>query len=96
MDVDGLLASEGIGSRFRELREEFDYVLVEAPPASLHPDAKLLGQLADGVVLVIEVDSTRRHDAEAVRADLGQANIRILGTVLNNYLPLPKALHFRL
>jgi Mrp family chromosome partitioning ATPase len=65
------------------MRAAFEFVLIDAPPASLYADAPLLGQLADGVVLVVEAHSTRREPALAAKASLEAANARVLAAVLN-------------
>ena len=65
-DVNGLLVSERVRPRFQELRSEFHYVLVETAAAGLYNDAMVLGQLADGVVLVIEAHASRREDVKLI------------------------------
>jgi Mrp family chromosome partitioning ATPase len=53
--------------------------------------------LADGVVLVLEANSTRRVTAKKAKQALEAANVRILGTVLNNRtFPIPEGLYRRL
>jgi len=47
-----------------------------------------LGQLADGMILVLEAQTTRRDTARKVKESLDRARVRVLGTVLNN-LTLP-------
>lgn len=92
-----LFASDRLSSRMSELREEFDYVLVNAPPIISHGDAVLLGQLADGVVLVVEANSTHRETARAAKERLQGANVRVIGAILNNHtFPIPEALYRKL
>ena len=38
-------------------------MIVDAPPLTRYADAIALGQLSDGIVLVLEADSTRREAA---------------------------------
>ena len=47
-------------ARFADLRKEFDYVLVSAPPLARESEATLMGQLADGIVLIVEANRSRR------------------------------------
>jgi Mrp family chromosome partitioning ATPase len=54
------LSVEWLPGRLRELRLEFDYTVVHGPPAALCSDTALLGNLSDGVVLVLEANVTRR------------------------------------
>jgi capsular exopolysaccharide synthesis family protein len=96
-DAPSLLTSDNLRSRFAELRQEFDYVLVDAPPLSRYADAITLGQVTDGVVLVVEADATRREVALMAADSLRAAHIRILGAVLNKRtFPIPNVLYKKL
>jgi len=89
-----LLNSEKMKSRIQELRSEFDYVLLDAPPLSTYADAVALGQLADGIVLVLEAHSTKREAAVRVADHLRAANVKILGAVFNKRtFPIPESLY---
>jgi succinoglycan biosynthesis transport protein ExoP len=94
VDSPNLLNSDRIKARFQELRKEFDYILVDAPPLNRYADAMALGQLADGFVLVLEANSTRREAALRVIENLSAAQIRVLGAVLNKRtFPIPESLY---
>jgi Mrp family chromosome partitioning ATPase len=96
-EAQGLFASDGLRSRVIELREEFDYVLIDAPPVSSFSDAVLLGQTADGVILVVEANSTRRETARRAKEAFESANVKLLGAILNNRtFPIPEALFRKL
>jgi len=83
--------------RIAELREDFDYLLIDTPPLSRHADAALLGLLSDGVVLVIGSDSTRREAARAAKESLEATGAHVLGAVLNRRAyPIPAAIYRRL
>jgi capsular exopolysaccharide synthesis family protein len=69
------------------LRSEFDVVLIDTPPMLQMPDARILGRLADGIVLVIRAGQTTRHAAMAARQRFQQDGIRVLGTILNGWNP---------
>jgi len=89
-----LLNSEEMKSRLQELRQEFDYLLLDAPPLGTYADAVALGQLADGVVLVLEAHSTKREAAVRVTENLRAANVKILGAVFNKRtFPIPESLY---
>lgn len=92
-----LLNSDRLRSRFRELRNEFDYIFVDAPPLTRYSDAIALGKVADGFVLVLEANVTRRDAATRVCEHLRASQIRILGAVLNKRtFPIPESLYRRL
>ena len=77
-----------------ELREEFDYVLIDTPPLSPYSDAAVLGSLADGAILVIGSSTTRREAARAAKESLDAAGVHVLGAVLNRRAyPIPEAIY---
>lgn len=81
----------------RGLSGEFTYWVISAPPIGLYNDATLLGQMADGVVLVLEANSTRRAAARKAKQSLEDAHIRVLGVVLNSRTyPIPETIYRRL
>jgi protein-tyrosine kinase len=94
---DALLTPDRLRPRIAELRSEFDCVLIDAPAVNHYGDTTLLGQLADGIVLVIEANSTRRETARKVKESLEAANLRVLAAVLNKRtFPIPNFLYRRL
>jgi capsular exopolysaccharide synthesis family protein len=95
-DPHTLLASDRLHSCLTELRAEFDYVLLDGPPVNLYADATLLGKLAEGVVLVLQANSTRREAAMKARRSLELATVRLWGAVLNKRtFPIPEFLYRR-
>lgn len=96
-DSPSLLTSERLKMRFAELRKEFDFVIVDAPPMTPYSDAISLGKQSDGVVLVVEANQTRREAAVAAADSLRAAQVAILGAVLNKRtFPIPEILYRRL
>ena len=89
--------SESIAFRLRELRSHFDYVLINGPTVPDRGQAVFLGRLSDGIVLILEANSTRRDTAMRVRIEMEQANVPVLGAVLNNRtFPIPEAVYSKL
>jgi len=96
-DPHALLSSDGLRSRIEELRATFDYVLIDAPPVNSYTDATLLGRFADGVVLVVEADATRREAAQKAKESLEDAGLRLLAAVLNKRtFPIPETIYQKL
>jgi protein-tyrosine kinase len=96
-DSANLLNSELLKNRIAELRKEFDYVLIDAPPLGQYADAVALGRLADGLIFVLEANSTRREAARKVMDGLRAAQVNVLGAVLNKRTyPIPDSLYYRL
>jgi Mrp family chromosome partitioning ATPase len=96
-EVRGLFASDRLLSRMFELSKEFAYVLIDAPSISSSADVVLLGQMAEGVILVVEANSTRRQAARRAKETFEGAKVRLLGAILNNRtFPIPEALYRKL
>jgi Mrp family chromosome partitioning ATPase len=77
-------------SRLGELRQEFDYTVIHAPPAGYSSETAVLGQLSDGIILVLEAHKTRRVVARRAKENLQAANVRLLGCVLDQRtFPIP-------
>ena len=92
-----LLNSERLKMRLQELRKEFDYVLIDSPALNLYADALALGGLAEGLVVVLQADSTRRESALKGLQTLRDARINVLGAVLNRRtFPIPNFVYRRL
>ena len=84
-------------ARFADLRKEFDYVLVSAPPLARESEAILMGQLADGIVLIVEANRSRRDTVRQAKEHLETAQVQILGSVLDQRtFPIPGFLYRRL
>ena len=92
-----LLKSARLQTRVAELRAEFDFVLIDLPPVNLFADAVTLGQLTDGVILVLGANSTRREAARKAKETIESSGLKLLGAVLNNRtFPIPEAIYSRL
>ena len=91
----GVTASlDQVRAQMKALPGVFAYVVINAPPVGMYNDAVLLGQKADGIVLVLEANSTRRVAAHKAKQALEAANVRVLGTVLNNRtFPIPEKIY---
>ena len=66
---------------------EFDVVLIDTPPMLPVPDARVLGKLSDGVVIVLRADKTDREAALSAKQRLIEDGSHVLGAVLNYWNP---------
>lgn len=76
-----LLASARMRTLLEELARTYDLVILDTPPTLALPDAKVLSELVDGVVLVVRADETPEDDVQAAMDLLDRR--RLLGVVLN-------------
>jgi Mrp family chromosome partitioning ATPase len=92
-----LLPPVQLKERLSQLRDEFEYILIDAPGTSVCGDAQLLSLAADAAILVVEANSTRRLTARKAKQSFDAAGVRLLGSVLHNRsFPIPERLYNRL
>lgn len=95
-DWQSSLASERMRSCIAELRNAFDYLLMDAAPLNVCNDAIALGTQADGVALVLQANASRRETARKALQELKAGNVVALGAVLNRRTyPIPEAIYNR-
>jgi receptor protein-tyrosine kinase len=78
-----LLASNRMQEVVDALRQRFDFVFIDTPPAIAVSDAAVLSVLSDGVLLVLRDQSTSTDAARHVVEHLQVVGAHILGAVLN-------------
>jgi capsular exopolysaccharide synthesis family protein len=61
----------------------YDRVILDSPPTSAVTDPAVLGNLADGVVMIIKAGETTRDSAIHARRQLMSAKARLVGVVVN-------------
>jgi hypothetical protein len=94
-DENGVSASS-LHKYLAEVRGEFKYSILEGPPAGSN-EATTIAQFADGVVLVLSAQRTRRATASQIKKMLQEAQVRLLGAVLTEReFPVPERLYRRL
>ncbi len=74
--------SDAMTSRFETLKGRYDRIVVHVRPVGFSHDAQEVAGLADGTVMVIRADSTRREVVERAIETLAKAGVNLLGAVL--------------
>jgi Mrp family chromosome partitioning ATPase len=93
----GGLGAVSLRNKLSELRRRFDYSLIQAPPAEFFTETVLLGQLADGVILMLHARLTHGAVARRMQHLLRSANVPILGAVLiDRTFPIPERIYRKL
>ena len=82
-----LFYSPRMSTLLTRLRTDFDMILMDAPPMIHLADARVLGRLADGVILVIRAGQTTTESALFACQRFAEDGTRVLGTVLNSWDP---------
>ncbi len=79
-----LLARAQMGEMLRSIADEFDYILIDAPPPLEVSDVMPLLPVVDGIVLVVRVGHTRDVSAQRLAQLLGSTvSAPLLGIVAN-------------
>jgi succinoglycan biosynthesis transport protein ExoP len=82
-----LLYSPNLALMLNKFKKEYDMIIIDTPPMLQLTDARVVGRLADGVVLVARAGQTTRDALLAVKERFEEDRIRILGAVLNDWDP---------
>lgn len=77
-----LMESQKMEELFNRLKNDYDCVIFDMPPAGQFSDATILARSADGVIMVVAVGNTRIDMAQKTKQRLENMNARILGVVL--------------
>jgi non-specific protein-tyrosine kinase len=79
-----LMGSDKMLEILSVLKNEYDLVLLDTPPALVVTDANVLATRVDGVLLVIRPTVTKRAAVKHVIEQLRQVNANIVGVVFND------------
>lgn len=78
-----LLGSQKMDELLQQVKNIYDYVLVDMPPVLAVTDAAVLSSKVDGIVFVIRSGKISPDEAKLAKSRLEQAGANILGAVLN-------------
>ena len=80
-----MLSAEPMEQLIADLKNSFDYVLLDTPPVSVVTDAAILGKYADGAVLCVRSNYAPKETVQLAKERLTNVGIRILGVVLTGF-----------
>jgi len=78
-----LLNSQAYNDLLKQLRRDFQHLIIDTPPTLGFADARVLAQQADGVLLVAKHQGTSKEAGRLARQHFSQINAKMLGMVLN-------------
>lgn len=79
-----LMSSDKFSDFIAELKQKYDYVIIDTPPLGLVIDSAVIAKVCDGAAIVIGVGRIKYKYAQEVKAQLEKSGCRILGVVLNH------------
>jgi len=86
-EVIGSLARDGLGTMLENLRQAYDFILIDSHPLLEATDALLIGQQADAVILAALRQVSQLPRLYTASRRLQSLRIRLLGTVINGVDP---------
>lgn len=78
-----LFCSNAFERMVTELRNMYDYVIIDTPPINLVSDALVIAQKADGMVLVVRTGVTTYETFKNALMSVKRLDIKVFGSVLN-------------
>ncbi len=78
-----LLGSNRMENVLNQLREIFDYIIIDLPPVNIVSDAISISGLISGMIVVIREEYTEKKELERCFRQLKLSNVNVLGCVMN-------------
>lgn len=79
-----MLGSERMTAVLEQLKQDYDFILLDTPPVLAVTDAQIAATQSDGTILVVHSGKAKRSAALKAVANLQHVNAKLLGVVLNN------------
>ena len=89
-----LLGSKKMKDFLENVKEEYDMIILDTPPAGLVTDAAVLSNIVDGVLLVSALGQTDIEIIKRSKELLQKANANIIGVVLNK-IPIDNKTYYK-
>lgn len=81
--ADWLSKTKKLLSLMPGIKESFDMIFIDTAPVLKHSESLMVASQADGVILTVYADKTKRQLVIKARDELSKANANIVGVVLN-------------
>lgn len=72
---------------FEQIKNTYDFAVLDAPAVLRYPDALHFARFADGAILVVPAEGAAQRAEQELRRRLERVDVKILGIVLNRMHP---------
>lgn len=79
-----LLGSDQMSRLLDNVKDKYDYVIIDTPPINVVSDAVVLAPKTEGIVMLVQDRKTTHEQFKKAVSSLSFANVRLLGAVLNS------------
>ena len=80
-----ILSSKKMAKFLKDVKSQYDYIFIDAPPVGVVSDATIISSNVDGVMYVVGAKETDLSHAQVAIDNLKKADANIIGSVLNKY-----------
>ncbi len=77
-----LLGSNKFKELIKEVKKEFDLIIIDCPPVGIVSDASYVSNISDGTIFVVSSKDTNKEDAKQALTTLQRNGAKVLGSVL--------------
>ncbi|WP_323764768.1 GumC family protein [Marinovum sp.] len=77
-----LFSSDRFQEFLQELRQAYDYIVIDTPPVLVVPDARVIGQFVDAVIFSVAWDRTSKTQVTEALRQFQSVGIRVHGLVM--------------
>ena len=78
-----IFSSDRFKAFISEMRDQYDFIIIDTPPVLVVPDARIISQNADAILFSVKWDSTNKGLVEEAMRFFHNSNQRITGLVLS-------------
>lgn len=78
-----LLGSSRMENILAQLKEMFDYIIIDLPPVNIVSDAISIANYISGMIVVVREEYTEKKELEHCFRQLKLSNVNVLGCVMN-------------
>ncbi len=90
-----LLSSDTLQELLNEVKNKYDYVIIDTAPVNIVTDSLLLMDKISGIVIVSRYGSTSYAEMKKAVSSVKSVNGVVLGTVINDVVPLYKSREYK-
>lgn len=89
-----MLGSRAMSNLLEKLRDEYDIIILDTAPLQAVTDAQVLSTKADGTIIVVRAEKTKREVVMQSKEILEKVDAKILGVVLNGVKNMKKKYYY--
>jgi len=79
-----LLTSERFKTMVKNLRNEYDHIILDMPPVLAVSDALITSHYSDGILMIVRAGVTAKHSLQIASDNILNAKTEVLGIVIND------------